>query len=460
MATVPGLFLFSSAIAVGFGLGWLMRKPAVLAKNLSTVSTEGATDATNQVGDRTLPGNADSLAMEYALLEQAPIGYLEVDDENQLLWINTPACQMLGIPVEGQVGQDSSSATPRLLLELVRSFELDQLIEKTRRAQSPCQTDWTLNLVSPDPINPNEGVAYPLRGYGVVLPNNHVGIFLENRKEAQLLRQQRDRWTSDVAHELKTPLTSIRLVTETLRERIDPDAKKWLDRLLNEILRLSNLVEDLLNLSRLERSGGGGLKLKPVELPRLILAAWQSLEPLAEVKQIEIAYEGSSEIIVLMDEALMHRVFINLIDNAIKYSPRESTIYVRATFGSAEDTQTIGQSSQMLQVDVIDEGAGFKDTDLPQIFNRFYRADPSRARSLDETVNSLESEQQTGQLRSNSTGLGLAIAQQIVEAHGGSIQARNHPETGGGWLTIALPAKPLSLKEAALTKDRNATRYE
>ncbi|MGD1941259.1 MAG: histidine kinase dimerization/phospho-acceptor domain-containing protein, partial [Leptolyngbyaceae cyanobacterium] len=206
---------------------------------------------------------ADAAARaEYWLLQKAPVGYLEVDDENQLLWINTLACQMLGMPFPA-CGVEPTE--PRLVLELVRSFELEQLSENTRHAQTHCQRDWVLNLAAPDPINPDEGVVLPLRGYGVPLANQRVGIFLENRQEAETLIQQRDRWTSDVAHELKTPLTSIRLVAETLRERVEPGSKKWLDRLLNEILRLSNLVEDLLNLSRLERSGGHGLVFKPVE---------------------------------------------------------------------------------------------------------------------------------------------------------------------------------------------------
>ncbi|RZM83005.1 PAS domain-containing sensor histidine kinase [Leptolyngbya iicbica LK] len=395
--------------------------------------------------------DASRLINSYELLQQAPVGYLEVDDENQLIWINPLASQMLNIPISSQDGGAIAPLTPRLLLELVRSFELDQLIENTRHAQRSCQQDWILNLVSPDPINPNEGVAYPLRGYGVPLPNRHVGVFLENRQEAENLVQQRNRWTSDVAHELKTPLTSIRLVAETLKERVDPALLKWVDRLLNEILRLGNLVEDLLNLSRLERSGGTGLTLKPVELPRLILAAWQSLEPLAEMKQVQIAYEGPSELIVQLDEPLMHRVFINLIDNAIKYSPREGTIYVRATVEHEPASLSLGSAptSQQLRVDVIDEGNGFQESDLPHIFDRFYRADMSRTRlSTDQYVslagNDFANSGNTG------TGLGLAISQQIAEAHGGKLIAQNHPETGGGWLSIVMTTQPLSLHEVSV----------
>ena len=291
---------------------------------------------------------------------------------------------------------------------------------------------------------------------GCHYPTTMWASFLENRQEAETLMRQRDRWTSDVAHELKTPLTSIRLVAETLRERVDPASQKWLDRLLNEILRLGNLVEDLLNLSRLERSGGTGLILKPVELPHLILAAWQSLEPLADIKQVQIAYEGPTELIVQLDEALMYRVFINLIDNAIKYSPREGIIYIRTACEPNHAPHPQEEpASRQLYVDVIDEGNGFQESDLPYIFNRFYRADASRSRLPSVTSTMAEPPANFVSSGNNGTGLGLAIAQQITEAHGGTLQAHNHPETGGGWLRIALKTKPLSLQEASsVTQNR------
>ena len=457
MATVAGLFLFSSAIA-GCGVGWFLRSTTRSVKQSKNGTAQGTDHSLeNSAGDIVSHFSQRPPPSPYLLLQKAPIGYLEVDAENQLIWINGLACQMLGLTPEIS---SAELKEPRLLIELVRSFELDQLIEHTRTKQAPCQQDWTLNLVSPDPINPNEGVAHPLRGYGVALEHDYVGIFLENRQEAQTLMQQRDRWTSDVAHELKTPLTSIRLVAETLRERVEPDSKKWLNRLLNEILRLSNLVEDLLNLTRLERSGGTGLTLKPVELPRLILAAWQSLEPLAEIKHIQVAYEGPVDLIVLLDETLMHRVFINLIDNAIKYSPSESTVYVRAELESESSAEGTEKPASRLTIDVIDEGTGFRQSDLPHIFNRFYRADPSRTRLLEGArTSSSESNNSSSSPRGNGTGLGLAITQQIVEAHSGSIRARNHPDIGGGWLTIEIITRPLSLEEVAASKDDTRSNF-
>jgi two-component system phosphate regulon sensor histidine kinase PhoR len=374
-----------------------------------------------------------------ALLHQAPIGYIQVDGENQLVWCNATASRLLGIAYANQVVAD----TPRLLLEWVRSYELDNLIEKTRKTNAPRQRDWILNLVSPDPFHPNEGVAYPLRGHGLPLTEGQVGVFLENRQEIVTLRQERDRWTSDVAHELKTPLTSIRLVTETLRSRVEPSLHHWFDRLLNEILRLGNLVEDLLNLSRLDSADGASLTLKPVDLAELILAAWQSLEPLAQVKSLEFVYEGPTELAVTLDEALIHRVLINLIDNAIKYSHPNQHILVRTRIqDTPNDIRYSGTST--VQVDIIDCGGGFKETDLPYIFSRFYRADPSRVRLGAFIPAAAPGPTQTA---NNGTGLGLAIVQQIVDAHRGHVTAQNHPQTGGGWLTLTLPlqAAPLSL---------------
>ncbi|PSN17235.1 PAS domain-containing sensor histidine kinase, partial [filamentous cyanobacterium CCP5] len=259
------------------------------------------------------------------VLEVAPIGYLQVDEETRLLWCNAQASHLLGI----QPPMQEPSQQPRLLLELVRSFELDSLIDMTRQRQSLQQRDWVLYRVFPDPFHPRHEPTYPLRGYGVPLARGQVGIFLENRQEANQLIQQRDRWTSDVAHELKTPLTSIRLVAETLRSRVDISLQGWLDRLLNETIRLGNLVEDLLNLSRLGGEDFQGLNLKPVDLPQIIQTTWQSLEPLARVKHIDLVYEGPSELLINLDQALFHRVLVNLIDNAIKHSPPHADIYVR-----------------------------------------------------------------------------------------------------------------------------------
>jgi len=378
-------------------------------------------------------------SLERVLL-MAPVGYLQVDDENQLIWCNDEANRLLRInqPMAG------SAQRRRLLLEVARSYELDALIEEARESKTCCQRDWMLYQISPDPFYPKEEPTYPLRGYAVPLDNGEVGVFLENRQEEALLVQQRDRWTSDVAHELKTPLTSIRLVAETLQPRIDPSLRSWLDRLVNETIRLSNLVEDLLNLSRLQGDQAQGLNRQPVDLPQLIYRAWQSLEPLAQVKHLTLDYDGPDRYLTQLDETLFHRVLLNLIDNAIKHSPSKAAIYVRlqpGAEGSTAQALPLAATQDRLCLEVIDLGPGFDPKDLPYIFDRFYRADPSRRReaTLFNPDTAL-----TSPGGSRGSGLGLAIVSQIVEAHGGTIEATNHPEVGGAWLRLYLPQSELS----------------
>jgi two-component system phosphate regulon sensor histidine kinase PhoR len=395
------------------------------------------TQPMQQLKLRSLGTNRDTLEH---ILKTAPIGYLQVDEENQLVWCNAQANRLLKMnqPLNGSVQRR------RLLLEVARSYELDALIEEARERQTCCQQEWMLYQISPDPLHPKEEPTYPLRGYALPLDNGDVGVFLENRQEAALLVQQRDRWTSDVAHELKTPLTSIRLVAETLQSRVDESQRRWLDRLVNETIRLSNLVEDLLNLSRLQGDQFQGLYLKPVDLPQLIQRAWISLEPLAQTKCLDLTYEGPQQCLVNLDETLFHRVLLNLIDNAIKHSPHRATVYARLTLAGAHtpSSRANDDNAGEITLEVIDIGPGFSPKDLPYIFDRFYRADPSRTRSGSETEH-VPAGAGEGLPGSRGSGLGLAIVSQIVEAHSGSITAANHPDLGGAWLRLYLPMAAL-----------------
>ncbi len=360
------------------------------------------------------------------ILNLSPIGYLQVDEENQLIWCNSAAGQMLGI----NQGDDYS---PRLLLELVRSYELDSLIEKARNRNQPHQREWTFYPVSADAEDLFQARSTPIRGLAFPLAEGEVGVYLENRQETLMLSQQRDRLTSDVAHELKTPLTSIRLVAETLQPRIEPPNRQWIDRLLNETIRLSRLVQDLLDLSQLDLNPSQRLRLTSIDLVKLIATVWQSLEPLASEKQVQFHYSGLESVMIRADEARMHRVFLNLLDNSLKYSPPQSAIRIETTLQE--------QTKPRLQVDLIDAGRGFPEDALPHVFDRFYRADPSRTRSIQG--------REAIQLTSGS-GLGLAIVRQIIEAHQGTVSAQNHPD-GGAWLQLVLPC------ENAATSSRTRT---
>ncbi|MBC7515204.1 MAG: HAMP domain-containing histidine kinase, partial [Alkalinema sp. FL-bin-369] len=371
-------------------------------------------------------------------------------------------------------------AEPRLLLELVRSYDLDALIQQARSTGRSCQAEWILYPASLNVTHVANLTSYPLRGYATPLQYGHVGVLLESRAEAQLLSQQRDRWTSDVAHELKTPLTSIRLVAEMLQPRLDPSLRTWIDRLLKETIRLSTLVQEILDLSQLEATRTKPLKLSSINLPDLIKSAWLSLEPIARGKGIVLSYQGPEQLVIQGDDARLHRVLINLLDNSIKYTLPERPILLQLSLVQDDRQMSLSQSATIVQIDLIDGGTGFPEDDLPMVFERFYRADFSRARLSSELSISMVPQETTaslpvkaleprtnliqdtsemmgvertrGSMRpqvqpfqpSSGSGLGLAIVRQIVDLHHGTIVAKNHPE-GGAWIQIRLPQRQSSI---------------
>ena len=361
------------------------------------------------------------------LIELAPIGYLQVDGDNQLLGCNQTAKELLRI-------DSQRSLRVRLLLELVRSYDLDRLIEVTRDSQSSQTKEWIFYYTryvstqesewETDSAQPLQKVveSIALKGYAFPLSNQQVGIFIENRQPLVSLAQSRDRTLSDLTHELRTPLTSISLVTENLLRRLRNPERRWVEQMLKETNRLIELVEEWIDLTQLQKQPGKALKYETVRLYELVQSVWQILEPIAKRKQVALAFEGNSHLVISADRSRLIQVFLNLLDNAIKHNPSNKNIVVRIQSYISEEPKSI----QQIKIDVIDSGRGFKAADLPHIFERLYRGDKSRTR-----------EQQNPLAEGN--GLGLAIVEQIVSAHNGAIAAKNHPQTGGAWLEIILP---------------------
>jgi two-component system phosphate regulon sensor histidine kinase PhoR len=149
-------------------------------------------------------------------------------------------------------------------------------------------------------------------------------------------------------------------------------------------------------------------------------SAWNSLEPLTNRKKLKLECWGASALSIEADESKIYRLLLNLLDNSIKHSPPQQIISIRVDL---EKSQTPKNSSiDSVIIEIIDSGSGFALTALPHVFDRFY-----------------QSHQPEVNLR-GGTGLGLAIVRQIVEAHNGTITIDNHPETGGAWIKVVLPA--------------------
>jgi two-component system phosphate regulon sensor histidine kinase PhoR len=359
-----------------------------------------------------------SLEIQKSLLERAPIAYLHVDADNQLLWCNQQAITLLKLD-RWQPEQ------VRLLLELVRSYELDQLIQETRQKQSQQVQTWTFYPTN-YPVAPasDHQVTAPksiaLKGYSYPLLGGEIAVFIENRQPLVELSQNRERAFSDLTHELRTPLTSISLVTEALQKRLQGNEGRWLEQMDKEVERLIQLIRDWLEISELQADAGRSLQYQTINLTDLINAAWQTVTPLAAQKQINLNYSPQKNWTLEADHSRLLQVFLNLFDNGIKYSPTQGEISLEIQ----EISDTIGE--KWLKIDVIDSGKGFNEADLPYVFDRLFRGDPSRTRLKQGA-------------KDHSTGLGLSISKEIIQAHGGSIVAKNNLDTGGGCIQVTLP---------------------
>ena len=432
-------FFLGLALGTGFWLGqqlWYAKQLRQMLRMLGTESSEIALPIISRLRRAIALSNQQRLDLEKEihtwkhLLEVMPVGFVQVDEENQLVWCNQQGQKILQI-------EDSHPKERKFLIELVLSYELDRLIEQTRDRQKPEVQEWVFypSAKNAETIQENQGLT--LCGYSWPLPEGQVGVFLENQQPLLELAESRDRWVSDLAHELRTPLTSIQLAAEMLPERLQSPWKERAERLLGEINRLIQLVQDWLELTQMEVDLSKHLSRQPLELKSLIHKVWQALEPLSQEKQLTLAYSGDDSVFLEADKSRLHRVFLNIFDNSIRYSPLQETIQAVVTQTSKpEITSNSLKASSCICIDIIDSGPGFTESDLPHVFKRLYRGDRARARQTGESSNEGASPKSI----TNGTGLGLAIVEQIIQAHGGTINARNHPETGGAWLHIRLPS--------------------
>jgi len=222
--------------------------------------------------------------------------------------------------------------------------------------------------------------------------------------------QNTSRFTADASHELRTPLTIMRGELEALLSREDLSAKirDALASLLEEVERLVRIVEGLFALSRLD-TGEAQIERVKIDLARLAETTAEQMCLLAEEKNIALRCEARERAEVEGDRARLKQVVVNLLDNAIKYTPQNGAVSltVRAQNGSA-------------LLEVADSGPGIPEAALPHVFERFYRADETHSRNVD------------------GAGLGLSIVQSICAAHGGSVTIKNEP-SGGCRVTVNLP---------------------
>jgi len=224
---------------------------------------------------------------------------------------------------------------------------------------------------------------------------------------------------ADISHELATPLTTIRGYTETL---LDPDVpvnegerSDYLHAVQEEARRMDLLLQDLFELTRLE-AGAIGLHPEPLDLADLVRNMVERFRPRFREAGLSLSYEGPLESAPLTaDGRRLEQVFLNLLQNALRYVPQGGHVWAHL--------RRVERDRGAVRLEVSDDGPGLPPGDLEHVFDRFYRADPSRP--------------------SGGSGLGLAILREIVLRHGGAVRAANRPE-GGAVFTVDLPTEPPS----------------
>ena len=318
-------------------------------------------------------------ALWQALLQTTEDAVLLADADGRILLSNPVAASLFG------------ASNGDTLLARTLSSELEELYRAAIRRRGGVEREVTLNRPS-------------LRTLHVritpVAADQYLLVLRDLTELRRLERVRRD-FVANVSHELRTPLTSVKAMAETLLDGALEDAEaapRFLQTIIRESDRLVRLSADLLDLSRVEARG---IEKKPIDLTALVAEVASRLAPQAEKADIAFTNTLRAPLVIPADRDEMAQVLVNLLDNAIAYTPRGGHVTLSAS-----------ETAEAVTVCVADTGIGILSHDIPRLFERFYRADKARSRA------------------SGGTGLGLSIVKHIVENHGGAVGVESEYNKG------------------------------
>lgn len=336
------------------------------------------------------------------ILSSMQEGVVAVDARERVVLMNAAAANLLGIPQQLEPGSS--------LWEHLRFPEL----ERGLRAVLDGSPAWHGDARSPSQDGRMLGLSVARVAHGDRADKPLVGAvaLLSDVTAIRRLEQVRIDFVANVSHELRTPLAAVMGALETLAAPDQDEATRarFLDIGNRNAARLQAIVSDLLDLSSIEAEGDR-MPLEPVRADAPLRTAAGALAGAAETKGVHLELPGPlpSAVWVRGNSQRLEQVFTNLLENAIKYTPRGGRVVARVRLSPKE-----------VHVDVVDSGMGIPAAALPRIFERFYRVDRSRSRDM------------------GGTGLGLAIVKHVVRAHGGSVSVTS-AEGDGSTFTVALP---------------------
>ncbi|MGJ7912797.1 two-component system histidine kinase PnpS [Neobacillus sp. LXY-1] len=337
-----------------------------------------------------------------ALIENMGAGLILIDSRGYIGLINKGFSDLFHV--------NGSQYLNKLYYEVIEQKEICQIVAEVFRTEQKVNKQ----LMIPLEIQRKYFVVYGIP----IIGTNHVwkGVLLvfHDITELKNLEQMRKDFVANVSHELKTPITSIKGFTETLLDGAmnnKETLEAFLSIILKESIRLQTLVHDLLELSKIEQQGFI-LNIQKVDLYHLLNDVMTLLDGKAQAKNIDLQfYCNLSEVTVDGDRDRLKQVFINLISNAIIYTPPNGIVKVYLL-----------EQVEEVRIHVLDTGIGINKEEIPRIFERFYRVDRDRSRN------------------SGGTGLGLAIVKHLVEAHHGNISVKSDLGKGSEFI-IELPKK-------------------
>jgi len=337
-------------------------------------------------------------------------------DKNLLIEIINPAAYSL-------FKKESDNVVGKSLIEVFRNTELNEfaqniLKEKNNRVKTITVTEKQQENYKNNFSTSRVQREYHLQIHGTIISpkadNNNINIqkekvllVLNDITAIKNLEKIRKDFVSNVSHELKTPLTSIKGYVETLIDgalHSKQTAETFLQRVNSQVNRLQAIVDDLLSLSRLEQDNRKNFDFKTQHIGPIVVNAINACSRRAEEKGIEISQACSEQITCKVNTLLIEQAIINLIDNAIKYSDNNSKVEV-----------TCAIEKKWVDIIVTDSGNGIPRKDLERIFERFYRVDKARSRAQ------------------GGTGLGLAIVKHIAITHNGEIYVESILDEGSSF---------------------------